>query len=133
VSVNPPATGTYSGTITISASDSGGGTVQGGSQMVAVTLTVTGINISGVLNACTDSTCATSAPLAGATFALLDSAGTQVAIAVTDGSGNYAFPNLAPGSYTVSVTDSANNHYIAGTLFTVSGDQTGVAVNVYPG
>ena len=44
----------------------------------------------------------------GVTVALLDPNGNVVATTTTDSNGNYTFPNLPPGSYTVDVTDDGN-------------------------
>ncbi|MEI7685833.1 MAG: SdrD B-like domain-containing protein, partial [Planctomycetota bacterium] len=40
-------------------------------------------------------------PLPGVTVQLVDPTGTVVGTAITDGSGNYRFPNVAPGNYTL--------------------------------
>ncbi len=44
---------------------------------------------------------------AGVTVDLIDASGTVIATTTTDGSGNYSFPDLADGDYTVAVTDQA--------------------------
>ena len=46
--------------------------------------------------------------IAGVTVDLLDSAGNVIATTTTDTSGNYTFPDLPDGDYTVAVTDTAN-------------------------
>src|SRR6266571_2294277 len=89
--------GTYSGTITITATDSTGSAV-GGRQSVAVTLTVTGFTISGTVLACADQTCATPLPLAEATVTVT-SGSTTVATTTADASGTYSISNMALGSY----------------------------------
>ena len=45
---------------------------------------------------------------AGVTVVLKDSAGNVIGTAITAASGNYSFPGLPNGTYTVDVTDSAN-------------------------
>jgi len=45
--------------------------------------------------------------IAGVTLDLLDDLGNVLATATTDASGNYSFPDLADGDYTVEVTDIA--------------------------
>ena len=57
---------------------------------------------------------------AGVTVVLKDSNGDVVGTAITDAGGNYSFPGLPNGSYTVDVTDTAN--VLDGTWHTV-GDQ----------
>ncbi len=44
--------------------------------------------------------------LAGVTVVLKDSSGKVIAADVTDGNGNYLFPDVPPGTYTVEVTDA---------------------------
>lgn len=124
--------GTYSGTVTLSATGSGGTPVQGGSQTVAVALTVTGFIVSGTVNACADSTCNSPSPLSGANVTLTDSAGTQHTT-TADGSGNYSFGNIMLGSTTIkaSGSDAANTNYSASSSINVSGDQT-VTINATP-
>ena len=43
--------------------------------------------------------------LPGVTISLLDSSGNEVAVATTDASGDYLFPDVPAGSYTVAVSD----------------------------
>ena len=81
--------GTYTGIITITATDSTGLAV-GSPQSVAVTLTVTGFTINGTVIACTDQTCATPQALAGATVTVMNGS-TTVATTTADASGNYSF------------------------------------------
>jgi len=128
--------GTYSGTISISATDSAGVAVSGSPQTIPVTLTVTGFTISGSIVACSGPapTCTTSQPLSGATVALM-SGSTTIMTVVANASGNFSLPNVAPGTYIISAsgTDSNNNPYHGSTTVIVTGDTTGVSVNTFPG
>lgn len=45
--------------------------------------------------------------IAGVTIALLDGNGNVVATTTTDASGNYTFPDVGPGNYSVKITDTA--------------------------
>ncbi len=134
-SVNPQglAPGSYTGTITVSATGSGGAPVQGSPQSINVTLTVSGFTISGTVMACSDSNCTSSSPLPGASLSLLNNSTNQSVSATADGSGNYSFGNIGLGSYTLTVTGSNGTHNYSGTVsFSVSGNQTNFNVNVYP-
>ena len=51
--------------------------------------------------------------LAGVQVALLDSLDMEVAVAVTDGDGNYAFNGLVPNSYVVVFTQVAERDFVA--------------------
>lgn len=129
------APGTYSGTITVTATS--GVPVQGSPQPVTVTLTVTGFTVSGTVLACAGPapSCPNPVPLPGATLTLVNGSGTTIATATADASGNYAFSGLALGGYTVKVsgTDSNGTHYAGSIPLTVSGNATGVNVQVFPG
>jgi SdrD B-like domain/Secretion system C-terminal sorting domain len=48
---------------------------------------------------------ATEQPAPGVMVTLLNSAGNAVAVAITDANGNYLFPNVAPGTYSLSFTN----------------------------
>ncbi len=135
VEINPAALlpGTYSGNITITATDSTGAAVLGTPQTIAVLLTVTA-TISGSVIACSGPTCTTSQPLPGATVTLT-SGTTTIATTTADASGNYTFSNVAPGSYTISAsgTEANNVHYVGSTALTVSGNVQNLTVQVFPG
>ncbi len=120
--------GSYKGTVTLTAGD--GTAIQGSPQTVPVTLTVTGFTVSGTVNTCADSSCASSQPLAGATVTLKTSTGSQLAVATTDATGNYSFNNIANGSYTLSASGSGANAQYTGTASaTVAGGNQSVAIN----
>jgi hypothetical protein len=127
--------GKYTGTITVSAHGVGGAIVQGSPQTISVSLVVTGFTISGLVNACADTTCATPVPLAAATVNLMDSSGTAVASVSADTSGKYTFSNVAPGTYMLSAsgTDSNGTHYVGSVPLTVIGNQQNVIINTVPG
>ena len=131
------AAGTYTGTITLTATDSNGLAV-GGSKTITVTLTVTD-TVSGTVLACQpgpNPVCTTSAPLPGASLTLFDSSNMQVETAKADASGNYTFTNLLPGTYSVTITgtDSSNLQYsTSGIPLVVTVSATGINLQVYPG
>jgi hypothetical protein len=135
VSVNPQGlqAGTYNGTITISATDNGGVPVQGSPQAVNVALTITGVNVSGTVMACSDQNCTSSSPLPGATVTLLNTQ-TQQSLAVTsDSSGNFAFNNIGTGAYTLSATGSNGQQNYSGSMpLTVTGDMSGIILDALP-
>ena len=134
VSVNPQglAPGAYTGTITVSASGSGGAPVQGSPQSINVTFTVSGFTISGGVIACGDSQCSTSQPLPGAALTLVNTSTNQTFNATADGSGNYSFSNVPLGSYTLTVTGSLGSQSYSGNVsFSVTGNMSGFNVNTY--
>ncbi len=124
--------GTYTGTITITATDSTGAAV-GSPQSVAVTLTVTGFTINGTVIACADQTCATPQPLVGATVTVL-SGSTTVATTTADASGNYTFTNIPLGSYTITVagSDASNTHYVGSLPLTLTGNASNTTIQALP-
>ncbi|HEY6285600.1 MAG TPA: carboxypeptidase regulatory-like domain-containing protein [Ktedonobacteraceae bacterium] len=127
----PP--GKYTGSITITATDSTGSAV-GSAQSVAVSLTVTGFTISGTVIACADQTCATPQPLAGATVTVI-SGSTTVATTTADASGTYSFSNMALGSYTITVAgyDASNTHYVGRLALTLTGNALNTTIQAFPG
>ncbi len=134
VSVNAAtrAPGTYKGYITVTTSN--GATINNGTQIIPVTLNVTGYSLSGTVNLCADAICATPLALPAASVVLTASGGTPVN-AIADANGNYSFSNLALGAYTVSASglNSAALHYTGSVSVTVSGNKLGVNVNLLPG
>ena len=130
VNINP---GTYTGTITIAATDSNGSTV-GSAQTVAVTLRVTGFSMSGTVLACPVQNCATPQALAGATVTITNGS-TTVATTTADPSGNYSFSNIPLGTYTITATgfDALNTHYTGSISLTLTGNASGQNINVLPG
>ncbi len=126
------APGTYTDQITISSAGGGGATPAGGSpQTIPVTLTVTGFAISGTVNACADSTCSTSVPLANAALTLTDGSGAKLT-ATADASGKYTFNGVALGSCSITATGSnGTTNYSGSASQNVTGDQPGVIVNTF--
>jgi len=128
---------TYTGTITVTATDGLGAAVSGSGQAINVTLTVTGYTISGNVVACPGSTppgCITPQPLPGATVTLMSGSNT-VATTIADASGNYAFSNIALGTYAISVAgyDASNNHYVGSLPLTLTGNALNIALQAFPG
>jgi hypothetical protein len=119
--------GTYTGSVSVTVSDSSGNPVQGSLQSIPVTLQVLAstYTVSGTVMACVDSSCSSSQPLGAATVTLIDSAGQQVAGVTADSYGNFSFSNVAPGSYMIAVsgTDSSNVRYSGSQAVVVSGKQ----------
>src|SRR5947209_16056641 len=74
VGINPQnlLPNTFTGTITLTASGSGGAVVQGSPAVVNVSLTVTGFTLNGRAMACSDILCTTTKPLPGATLSLVN-------------------------------------------------------------
>lgn len=135
VSANPQglAPGTYTGTITVSATGSGGAPVQGSPQSINVTFTVSGFTISGTAIACANAQCSTSQPFPGAALTLVNTSTNQTFNAVADGSGNYSFTNVALGSYTLTISGSIGSQSYSGNVsLSVSSDMSGFNVNAYP-
>jgi hypothetical protein len=127
--------GSYSGTITITATDSAGAVLS--PQTITVSLTVIGVTISGTAVACPGSippTCTAPQALPGATVTLLSGSAT-VATATADASGKYTFSNVALGAYTLSVAgfDASNNHYVGSLPLTLTGDALNLTVQAFPG
>lgn len=137
VGVNPTSllAGSYSGTLTISAIGSGGTAVQGSPIVVAISLAVTlpNFSVSGQVLACSDSTCATPVPLAGATVTLLNGT-TTVAAVTADSSGKFSFATVPLGtSYTLSVTgtDGTGKTYTGTLTLSVTAPLTNVVVQAF--
>jgi hypothetical protein len=125
--------GTYSGTVTISASNNSGAPIQGSPQSVNVTLTITGFTISGTVMACSDQFCTSSSPLPGASLTLLNMQTQQSLTSNADSSGNFSFSNIALGTYTLSGTGSNGSQNYSGSMtITVTGDMSGVVLNLLP-
>ncbi len=129
--------GTYTGAITITATDSTGATVSGSGQAIPVTVTVTGFTVSGTVVACpgsTPPTCTAPQALPGASVTVL-SGGTTVATTTADASGNFAFANIALGAYTISVagSDASGTHYVGSLALTLTGNAISLNVQAFPG
>jgi hypothetical protein len=135
VGVNSAATlipGTYHGVITITASGTGGASVQSSPQTIPVVLKITGFTISGVVEACADTTCASPTPLPSAALNLVNSSGTTIATIQANSTGNFSFIDVPLGSYTISAsgTDSSGTPYTGSLGVTVSKNTSGLMVNV---
>ncbi len=124
--------GVYSGTITVTASGSGGAVVQSSPQTLSVTLTVTGYTLSGTVLACVDSICSSSSPLPGASLSLVNTTN-QTITATADSTGKFTFSNLALGTYTLTATGSdVANNYTGTVTVTLTGNQPNLSVDVLP-
>jgi Viral BACON domain len=129
--INTLPPGTYTTQIALSYIDSGGIQLAGSPQTIPVTLIVTGFTVSGTVNACPDTACTTSAPLANATVTMTDGSGAHLT-ATADANGNYTFTNVALGAGTISASGSDTTKSYTGTAsLTVTGDQPGISVNAF--
>lgn len=137
VSVSVNATtlipGNYTGSITITASGSGGGVVQGSPVVVPITVTVTGFKVSGIAYDCSDTTCATPIIFAGAKLNLVNSSGTTVLTVTADTTGKYTFTNVPLGTYTITAsgTDGGGVKYAGTTSVTITGDKSSLNINLF--
>ncbi|HJT58644.1 MAG TPA: carboxypeptidase regulatory-like domain-containing protein [Ktedonobacteraceae bacterium] len=133
-STSMPA-GTYTGQITVSATDSNGVSLQGSGQTITVTLTITA-SISGTIYACIGipPTCSNPQPMPGATVTLMLN-GSVVQTVTSDASGNYTFMQVAPGLYLISVsgTDGGLNYNGISASLNVSGNVAGFDIDVFSG
>jgi Viral BACON domain/Carboxypeptidase regulatory-like domain len=124
--------GTYTGYITIAATDGTSAAVVGSPQAIAVTLTVTGFTVSGSVVVCSGPApaCTTSQPLPGATVTL--TSGSTTVTVTADAAGNYSFANVALGSYTLSASGTESNGTHTGSApITVLGNTTGVIIQTF--
>jgi hypothetical protein len=132
--------GTYKGTITITATGSGQANVLGSPAVIPVTLTVSSqptVSVSGIVNACVDAACSSSAPLAGAIVTLKDSSGNSIGQVTTNSAGSYTISGVPPSatSYTITAsgTDTNSNKYASSPMtLTVSSAVTGFTINAPP-
>jgi hypothetical protein len=127
------APGTYTGQITVSATDSNGVVVQGTPQTIPVTLTITA-SIQGTIFACSGPPpiCTNPQPLAGATVTLISN-GVSIQTVIANASGNYMFTHVAPGTYTITGSGTgggAQYNGISSSLL-VSGNVMGFDVDVF--
>jgi hypothetical protein len=126
--------GTYSGTITITATNSTGASV--GGQTVSVSLTVTGFTVSGTVLSCpgsTPPTCTNLQALPGATLTL--TGGSTTFNTTADGSGTYSITGVPLGSYTLTAsgTDANGVHYVGTITVSMAGNTPNITVQVFPG
>ncbi|TMC18568.1 MAG: hypothetical protein E6J34_16810 [Chloroflexi bacterium] len=125
---------TYKGSITISATGSSGTAIPVSPQTIPVTLIFTGLSIQGTINECMGNSCNNTKPLSGATVTLSDSNGQAIATASTDAAGKYSFTNIAPGSYTVSVSaDNKGKHYQGSKFISINGNLLSQDINTQAG
>lgn len=125
--------GTYTGQITISASNNGM-VLQGSPQIIPVTFTISGYTVSGTALACSSSDpgCASASGLGGATISLTNSSGNIIATVTADTSGNFTFTNVPLGSYTLSVSGRVNGSaYNATSSVSVNGNTNNVTVQTF--
>jgi hypothetical protein len=135
ISVNPQGLqpGTYTGTVTIAATGSGGAPVGNSPQAVSVTFTISTVSLSGTVMACSDQNCTSSSPLPGAAVSLVNTQTQQTFAITADASGNYSFNNIAVGSYTLSASGSNGTQNYSGSMsINITGTMSNVVLDVYP-
>src|SRR5581483_10370464 len=119
------APGSYTGTITVSASNNGV-VLAGSPQTIAVTFVVSDFTVSGSAVACGGPApdCTSSSALAGASVSLI-SGGTTVATVTADSSGNFSFANVPLGTYTITAQGAVGTtNYSGSVTITVSGNSS---------
>ncbi|GAC1691036.1 MAG: hypothetical protein NVS9B9_13260 [Ktedonobacteraceae bacterium] len=103
--------------------------INNSTQTIPITVTVTGFTVSGTVEICAESTCTKPLPipLPSASVVLTNAAaGTQVATTTADANGNYTFPNVASGTYTVSASGTSSTlHYVGSIPLVVTGNMSG--------
>ena len=124
------APGSYNTNLTVTANTIG-------TQIIPITVTVTGFTISGTVNICGGSSCTATpppAPLPAAAVVLTNSTGTQVATVTADANGNYTIPNVALGTYTISASGtSGTTHYAGNVQVVVTGNMPGTNISLQQG
>ncbi len=123
------APGTYTGSITVSASNNGI-VLQGSPQTITVTFVVSDFTVSGSVVACGGPApdCTSSSALAGASVSLV-SGGATVATVTADSAGNFTFTNVPLGTYTIVAQGAVGTtNYSGSTTVTVNGNAGGVVV-----
>ena len=70
-----------------------------------------------------------SAPIAGLQLSVVNQAGVQIAVTTSDGSGNYSFHDIAPGTYSLNLYGQSAIAYVPQDGLTVN---WGVAKNFPP-
>ncbi|HZU65871.1 MAG TPA: BACON domain-containing carbohydrate-binding protein [Ktedonobacteraceae bacterium] len=128
------APGTYTGQITVSATDNNGVSVQG-AYVVTVQLTITA-NISGTIFACAGlpPSCSNPQPLAGATVTLISN-GNAIQTVISDPSGNYVFTHVPPGLYIITISGMQGGMQYNGvsSSLQLSGNISGFNIDVFSG
>lgn len=126
------APGSYTGSITVSASNNGI-VLQGSPQTITVTFVVSDFIVSGSVVACGGPApdCTSSSPLAGASVSLV-SGGTTIATVTADSAGNFTFTNVPLGTYTIVAQGAVSTtNYSGSVTLTVNGNSSGVVVQTF--
>ncbi len=116
ISVTADATnltpGTYSATISLSATGSGGAPVLGNPQ-IAITFKVNGATVNGEVEVCSSNPCLLPSALPNAALTLTDPSGNVVYQGAADSTGSFTITNLAANTYTLAVsgTDASGIAY----------------------
>ncbi len=120
----------YNGKITVTVNDGSGTPL---TQVIPVSVTVTGFTVSGTVNACATTACPASVPLAGASVSLSGPGGVTMTT-TADANGNYSFSNVPLGSSTITASGTAASvHYTGSTTVNVTGNMPGTNVTVNVG
>jgi hypothetical protein len=135
VTANPGSLGpgTYTGQITVSASNDGI-VLAGSPQVINVTLVITGYGVSGVVTACQDASpsCTDFQSLGSASVSLVDGNGDIIVTVLADSLGDFAFTNVPLGTYTINAVGTSGGASYTGTLtVTVGGSVSSVNVQTF--
>jgi hypothetical protein len=126
------APGSYTGSVTVSASNNGI-VLQGSPQTVTVTFLISAFTVSGSVLICGGPApdCSSSSALAGATVSLM-SGTTTIATVTADSSGNFSFTGVSLGTYTISAQGAVDiTSYSGTTTVTVTDNVSTVVVQTF--
>ncbi len=122
---------TYNGKVTVTVND---GATTPLTQVIPVSVAVTGFTVSGTVNACAITACPAPVALPGALVSISIPGGLTMTT-TADANGNYSFSNVPLGTSTITASGSnaTSTHFTGSTTVNVTGNTPGTNVSVYVG